>query len=141
MTPTLTSCAEAACVMATPAKAAAAAIVAIFRWDIKILPDFPNFGRFQCRAKAQNGASEVRLRRCGPPSRNAGALWLRRGKRLTRGHFHDGLDSDRDRRPCPECRLAGAVRVGAHIRRGGAATVRRSTQEDQRLDRRPGQIG
>ena len=40
--------------------------------------------------------------------------------RLTGGHFHDGLDSDRDRcrcRPRLGCCRAGAGRVGARVRR------------------------
>src|ERR1700722_16711824 len=121
MTPTFTSCADAACVMAMAAATAVAATAAIIRLDIKNPPRFPEISvdfsgqRAECdsRAKAGNGASEVRPRRCGSSSRKAGALLLRS---LIGGLFHNGLDSDRDRRHrCPRpgrCR-ADAGRLGA----------------------------
>src|SRR5579864_474504 len=87
MTPTFTSCAEAVSVIAKPAETvmtAVAAKAAIIRLDLKILPDFRKFRSIaDSSSKAGNGASEVRPERCGPSSRNGGALLWRR---LTGGH-------------------------------------------------------
>src|SRR5271156_3822359 len=72
MTPTFTSCADAACVMANAAATAVAATAAIVRLDIKNPPRFPEISvDFSVRrkpemAQAKSGCDGAGLRRATP---------------------------------------------------------------------------